>query len=128
MIVEMIGERVVVVTHGGVIRALHEWASLGTGHRAGRILNSQCITLIGSRQIGHQIMGGCQSSEWSRVLRLGFWWRSNFRLLDLPLFLLFVLPQVRLLLFSQIYQCVLFCPWVYVSQGFSSGPGPCQFL
>ncbi|MFS8020957.1 hypothetical protein Hanom_Chr16g01421821 [Helianthus anomalus] len=80
MIVEMIGERVVVVTHGGVIRALHEWASLGTGHRAGRILNSQCITLIGSRQIGHQIMGGCQSSEWSRVLRLGFWWRSNFRL------------------------------------------------
>ncbi|MFS8020219.1 putative phosphoserine phosphatase [Helianthus anomalus] len=74
------GERVVVVTHGGVIRALHEWASLGTGHRAGRILNSQCITLIGSRQIGHQIMGGCQSSEWSRVLRLGFWWRSNFRL------------------------------------------------
>ncbi|KAF5768895.1 putative phosphoserine phosphatase [Helianthus annuus] len=39
MIVEMTGERVVVVTHGGVIRALHERASLGTGHRAGRILN-----------------------------------------------------------------------------------------
>ncbi|KAJ0457664.1 putative phosphoserine phosphatase [Helianthus annuus] len=33
------GERVVVVTHGGVIRALHERASLGTGRRAGRILN-----------------------------------------------------------------------------------------
>ncbi|MFS8026983.1 putative phosphoserine phosphatase [Helianthus anomalus] len=39
MIVEMTGERVVVVTHGGVIRALHERASLGTGHRAGRMLN-----------------------------------------------------------------------------------------
>ncbi|KAK9054083.1 hypothetical protein SSX86_025160 [Deinandra increscens subsp. villosa] len=33
------GERVVVVTHGGVIRALHQRASSGKGHRAGRILN-----------------------------------------------------------------------------------------
>ncbi|GJT78685.1 phosphoglycerate mutase-like protein 4 [Tanacetum coccineum] len=33
------GERVVVVTHGGVIRALHERASTGKRHRAGRILN-----------------------------------------------------------------------------------------
>nr|XP_043616847.1 phosphoglycerate mutase-like protein 4 [Erigeron canadensis] len=33
------GERVVVVTHGGVIRALHQRASTGKGHRAGRILN-----------------------------------------------------------------------------------------
>ncbi|XP_076917333.1 phosphoglycerate mutase-like protein 4 [Bidens hawaiensis] len=33
------GERIVVVTHGGVIRALHERASSGTGHRSGRILN-----------------------------------------------------------------------------------------
>ncbi|XP_024978862.1 phosphoglycerate mutase-like protein 4 isoform X2 [Cynara cardunculus var. scolymus] len=33
------GERVVVVTHGGVIRALHQRASLGNGRRAGRILN-----------------------------------------------------------------------------------------
>ncbi|KVH92574.1 Histidine phosphatase superfamily, clade-1 [Cynara cardunculus var. scolymus] len=32
-------ERVVVVTHGGVIRALHQRASLGNGRRAGRILN-----------------------------------------------------------------------------------------
>lgn len=33
------GERVVVVTHGGVIRALHQRASIGKSHRAGRILN-----------------------------------------------------------------------------------------
>ncbi|CAI9282987.1 unnamed protein product [Lactuca saligna] len=33
------GERVVVVTHGGVIRALHQRAYTGTGQRAGRILN-----------------------------------------------------------------------------------------
>ncbi|KAI3760918.1 hypothetical protein L1987_51320 [Smallanthus sonchifolius] len=33
------GERIVVVTHGGVIRALHQRASSGNGHRAGRILN-----------------------------------------------------------------------------------------
>ncbi|PWA36538.1 NAD(P)-binding domain-containing protein [Artemisia annua] len=32
-------ERVVVVTHGGVIRALHERASTGKRHRVGRILN-----------------------------------------------------------------------------------------
>lgn len=33
------GERVVVVTHGGVIRALHQRASPGNRRRAGRILN-----------------------------------------------------------------------------------------
>ncbi|KAL4582366.1 hypothetical protein LXL04_006913 [Taraxacum kok-saghyz] len=33
------GERVVVVTHGGVIRALHQRAYTGTGQRAGKILN-----------------------------------------------------------------------------------------
>ncbi|KAL8199351.1 hypothetical protein R6Q57_012919 [Mikania cordata] len=33
------GERVVVVTHGGVIRALHHRASSGKGHRAGKVLN-----------------------------------------------------------------------------------------
>ncbi|KAL7604958.1 hypothetical protein Lser_V15G20220 [Lactuca serriola] len=33
------GERVVVVTHGGVIRALHQRAYTGSGQRAGRILN-----------------------------------------------------------------------------------------
>lgn len=33
------GERVVVVTHGGVIRALQQRAYTGTGQRAGRILN-----------------------------------------------------------------------------------------
>lgn len=44
------------------------------------------------------------------------------RLLDLPWFLLFVLPQVQLLLFSQIYRYVLFffkvlSPWSHAPQG-----------